>query len=119
MGTKAFAMKPSPAFRRAPIWTKIYEVFKYHKMYEFRKKMAKSIRISEKTYMRLCELAGKLQADLKRPVSIDEAIGFLMETQKPPKITNLAGTLELSDEEVLRIKRDLRKLWQRWGPKSA
>jgi hypothetical protein len=37
MGTKAFAMKPSPAFRRAPIWTKIYEVFKYHKMYEFRK----------------------------------------------------------------------------------
>jgi hypothetical protein len=87
-------------------------------MYEFRK-MAKSIRISEKTYMRLCELAGKLQADLKRPVSIDEAIGFLMETQKPPKITNLAGTLELSDEEVLRIKRDLRKLWQRWGSKSA
>ena len=30
----------------------------------------KSIRISEETYKKLVELAGKLQAELKRPISI-------------------------------------------------
>lgn len=83
--------------------------------------MAKSIRVNEKTYMKLCEYAGKLQADLKRPVSIDETIGFLMESPKfPTRITDLAGTLEVSDEEVLKIKRGLRKVWRGWKlPRSV
>jgi predicted CopG family antitoxin len=77
----------------------------------------KSIRISEETYRKLCEHAGRLQAELKRPVSIDEAIRSLMEGSKiPSTVTDLAGTLELSDEEVLEIKRELRKAWKKWKP---
>ncbi len=77
--------------------------------------MAKSIRVGEKTYMKLCEYAGKLQADLKRPVSIDETIDFLMKAPRlSTRITDLAGTLEVSDEEVLEIKRNLRKVWEKW-----
>lgn len=79
--------------------------------------MAKSIRVDEKTYMKLCEHAGKLQTELKRPVSIDETIQHLMKAPRPTnRITDLAGTLELSDEEVLKIKRDLRKVWLKWKP---
>jgi len=77
----------------------------------------KSIRIGEETYRRLCELAGKLQIEMKRPVSIDEAIWFLMENSKTSSVvTDLAGTMELSDEEVLEMKRELRRVWKKWKP---
>jgi predicted CopG family antitoxin len=81
----------------------------------------KSIRISEETYRKLCERAGRLQAELKRPVSIDEAIRSLLEGPKiPSTITDLAGTLELSDEEVLEIKREIREAWKKWKlPRSV
>ncbi len=34
----------------------------------------KSIKLSEETYRKLVEIAGKLQAELKKPVSIEDAI---------------------------------------------
>jgi predicted CopG family antitoxin len=71
----------------------------------------KSIRISEETYRKLCERAGRLQAEMKRPVPIDEAIRSLIESPNVSgAVTDLAGTLELSDEEVLEIKRELRRV---------
>jgi predicted CopG family antitoxin len=76
----------------------------------------KSIRIREETYRKLCELAGRLQVEMKRPVSIDEAIWFLMDSKAPSMVTDLAGTMELSDEEVLEIKRELRGVWKKWKP---
>lgn len=70
----------------------------------------KSIKLSEETYRRLVELAGKLQADLKRPVSIEEAIKYLMKR----RISDLAGSWEISDEEVKEIRESLRKGWRAW-----
>ena len=65
----------------------------------------KSIKVSEETYKRLVELAGKLQAELKRQVSIEDAIRYLMGR----KISDLAGSWDVSDEEVREIKDSLRR----------
>ncbi len=50
----------------------------------------KSIKLTEETYRKLVELAGKLQAELKRPVSIEEAIKYLIRV----RINDLAGSWE-------------------------
>ncbi|WP_048085916.1 hypothetical protein [Archaeoglobus veneficus] len=70
----------------------------------------KSIKLSEETYRKLVEIAGKLQAELKKPVSIEDAIKYLMKR----KISDLAGSWEVSDEEVREIKELLRKGWEAW-----
>ena len=77
--------------------------------------MAKTIRVDEETYRRLIEQAGRLQAVLRRSVSLDEAIRYLTEgygTQN--KISDLAGLWEVSDEEVEGIKKGLAEGWERW-----
>ncbi len=73
----------------------------------------KSIKLTEETYRKLVELAGKLQSELKRPVSIEDAIKYLMKR----RISDLAGSWEISDDEVREIKESLRKGWRTW--KSA
>ncbi len=70
----------------------------------------KSIKLTEETYRKLVELAGKLQAELKRPVSIEEAIKYLMKR----RISDLAGSWEVSDEEIKEIKESLKKGWRAW-----
>jgi predicted transcriptional regulator len=49
---------------------------------------SKSIKLSEETYKKLVELAGRLQAEWKRLVSIEDAIKYLMRR----KISDLAGS---------------------------
>jgi len=73
----------------------------------------KSIKLTEETYRKLVELAGKLQSELKRPVSIEDAIKYLMKR----RISDLAGSWEISDDEVREVKESLRKGWRTW--KSA
>jgi predicted CopG family antitoxin len=70
----------------------------------------KSIKLSEETYRKLVELAGKLQTELKKPVSIEEAIKYLMKK----RISDLAGSWEISEEEVMEIKESLRERWRAW-----
>ena len=70
----------------------------------------KSIKLTEETYRKLVELAGKLQYQLKRPVSIEEAIKYLMRR----RISDLAGSWEVTDEEVREIKESLKKGWKTW-----
>jgi len=55
-------------------------------------------------------LAGKLQTEQKRPVSVEDAIRYLMKR----KISDLAGSWDISDEEVREIKKTLRKGWKTW-----
>jgi len=75
----------------------------------------KSIRVSEETYEGLFEVAGKLQAELKRPVSVDEAIRILIDEFKPNQISDLAGRWDASDEEIKKIKESLADGWKRWS----
>ncbi|MEM2882677.1 MAG: hypothetical protein QXL35_05480 [Candidatus Bathyarchaeia archaeon] len=38
----------------------------------------KTIKVSKETYIKLSELVGELQIKLKRPVSLDEAMRYLL-----------------------------------------
>jgi len=78
---------------------------------------AKTIKISEETYVKLSEVAGELQMRLKRPVSLDEAMRYLLSLKsraKGVRITDLAGSWEMSDEEWAEIKASLAEVWKKW-----
>lgn len=79
----------------------------------------KTIKITEETYAKLAEVAGELQIRLKRPVSLDEAVKHLLEhkeRQRGIKITDLAGSWDMSDKEWAEIKASLAEAWKRWKP---
>jgi len=75
----------------------------------------KTVKISKETYARLSEVAGELQIRLKRPVSLDEAMRYLISLKgKGVKITDLAGSWDVSDEEVAEIRASLAEAWKKW-----
>lgn len=76
--------------------------------------MSRTIRVSDETYKKLCEYAGKLQAKFKRVVSIDEAIQYLMKMAKINIISDLAGSWDVTDEEYEDILSSLRRGWSKW-----
>jgi hypothetical protein len=78
----------------------------------------KSVKVSRDIYAKLCEVAGELQVRLKRPVSFDEAMRYLLSLRERKRrgvvITDLAGSWDMSDEEWAEIKVDLEETWRRW-----
>jgi len=75
----------------------------------------KTVKISKETYARLSEIAGELQIRLKRPVSLDEAMRYLISLKgKGVKITDLAGSWDVSDEEVAEMRASLAEAWKKW-----
>jgi len=54
---------------------------------------------------------------LKRPVSLDEAMKYLIgQKSKGVKITDLAGLWDISEKEIAEIKASLTEAWRRWRP---
>jgi len=77
----------------------------------------KAIKISKETYAKLNEIAGELQTRLKRPVSIEEAMKYLMkEKEKGRKITDLAGSWNITNKELEQIKTSISEAWKTWTP---
>lgn len=77
--------------------------------------MAKTIRVDEETYKRLMEQAGRLQALLRRSVSLDETIRYLTEGLRGQnRISDLAGSWMVSDEEAEEIRKGLAEGWEKW-----
>jgi predicted nucleic acid-binding Zn-ribbon protein len=77
----------------------------------------KAIKISKETYAKLNQIAGELQTKLKRPVSIEEAMKYLMkEKEKGKKITDLAGSWNITDKELKQIKTSISEAWKTWTP---
>jgi len=74
----------------------------------------KTIKVKKKTYEKLNEFAGLLQMKLKRRVSLDDAIQYLLKLTEKGKISSLAGTWRMSDEEEEEILNSLKKLWSAW-----
>jgi predicted CopG family antitoxin len=74
---------------------------------------AKTVKMSKEVYARLCEVAGELQMKLKRPVSLDEAMEYLLRERKL-RVGDFAGAWSMSDEEEAEILKSLRKAWSRW-----
>ena len=70
----------------------------------------KSIKLSEDTYRKLVEIAGRLQVECKKPVSIEDAIRYLIRR----KISDLAGAWEVSEEELREVRASLRRGWKAW-----
>jgi hypothetical protein len=83
--------------------------------------MARSVRVEERTYRKLSQAAGRLQSVWGRPVSIDEAIWYLLKAPREEnKISDLAGSWEISEREAKDIERVLREGWSRWKlPRSV
>lgn len=75
-----------------------------------------SIKISEENYRILCSLSGKLREELRKPVSINEAISILY---KRRNLSDLAGAWKMSDKEVGEFMGDLKRGWDRWIIKSV
>lgn len=73
----------------------------------------KAIKIREETYENLNMLIGDLMKELKRPVSMDEALRYLLNTRKN-RPSRFAGSWSMDDEEVRRIKGELKESWKRW-----
>ena len=69
--------------------------------------------MDEETYRRLTVHAGKLQRDKGKPVSINEALKDLTEGTSN-KISDLAGTWDISEEEYARIRDSLKEGWEKW-----
>lgn len=75
----------------------------------------KTIKISKETYNELCAIAGELQTKLKRPVSLEEAMEYLISLRgKGVKITDLAGSWTITDEELMEIRASLGEAWKKW-----
>ena len=78
----------------------------------------RTVKVSKELYERLCEVAGELQVKLKRRVSLDEAMEYLLR-EKRLKVSDFAGALSMSDEEEAEILRSLREGWSRWKPQKG
>jgi len=75
----------------------------------------KTIKVSKETYGKLCAIAGKLQTELKRPVPLEEAMRYLVDLQeKGLKISDLAGSWDVTEEEVAEIRASLAEAWRKW-----
>jgi len=77
----------------------------------------KAIKISKETYAELSAIAGELQVKLKRPVSIEEAMKHLIKRRnKGKKISDLAGSWNVTDKELKEIEPSISKAWEKWKP---
>ncbi len=86
----------------------------YHQWYDLTTEL-KAIKISKETYAELSAIAGELQIKTKKPVSIDEAMKYLIrKNKKGKKISDLAGSWIMSDKEAEEIKTSIDKVWETW-----
>ncbi len=73
----------------------------------------KTIKIKIETYESINVLVGDLMKELKRPVSMDEALRFLLKNREN-KPSQFAGGWKMDEEEFEKIKRGLKETWKRW-----
>jgi hypothetical protein len=77
----------------------------------------KAIKVSKETYAKLSEIAGELQVKLRQPVSIEEAMKDLIKRrEKGRKISDLAGSWNITETEFTQIKNPINETWQEWNP---
>ncbi|MCX9073383.1 MAG: hypothetical protein OIN88_01805 [Candidatus Methanoperedens sp.] len=73
----------------------------------------KTIKIRDETYESINVLIGDLMKELKRPVSIDEAIRYLLKNRKN-RPSKFAGGWKMDEKESEKIKKELKESWKRW-----
>jgi predicted transcriptional regulator len=76
----------------------------------------KTVKVSKETYAKLNEIAGELQIKLRRSVSIEEAMKDLIKRrEKGRKISDLAGSWNITDAEFKEIKTSIAESWKKWN----
>ena len=78
--------------------------------------MLKSVKIREENYQWLGSVAGELQRQRCRPVSIDEALSWL---QKRGRLSDVAGSWKMSDREHKEFMKKVRVGRASWKPASV
>ncbi|VVB55548.1 Uncharacterised protein [uncultured archaeon] len=73
----------------------------------------KTIKIRDETYENINVLVSDLMKELKRPVSIDEALRYLLKCRKN-KPSTFAGAWKMDEVEIEEIKKELKESWKRW-----
>jgi len=76
----------------------------------------KTIKIKDDTYENINVFIGELRKELKRPVSVDEALKYLLKLTKNKKIrpSRFAGGWKMGESEVKEFKKELKESWKRW-----
>lgn len=76
----------------------------------------KTIKIKDETYANINVFIGELRKELKRPVSVDEALRHLLKIKKNRKIrpSQFAGGWKMEEKEVEEIKKELKEGWKKW-----
>jgi predicted CopG family antitoxin len=73
----------------------------------------KTIKIKDETYESLNIFVGELRKELKKPVSIDEAVRRLLNIRKKLP-SQYAGAWKMDEKEVKEIKQKLSESWKKW-----
>ncbi len=76
----------------------------------------KTVKISDEHYRALCGVAGDLQKELGKPISVDRALTSLIRRKK---LSELAGVWSMTDEEAKNMMHSLRKGWSDWKVTSS
>ena len=76
---------------------------------------SKTVKISNENYVWLVHLAAELQKRYSKQISFDEVISTLKEGKiKSNKISDLAGSWNISEKEAEKMKKNMRKRWKKW-----
>lgn len=76
----------------------------------------KTVKMSADNYKALCTVAGELQVEWGEPVSIDQAVGVLVQRTR---LSDLAGSWKMNDKEAEDFLKTVRTGWGKWKIKSA
>ncbi len=73
----------------------------------------KTIKIKDETYESINVFIGELRKELKRPVSIDEALKRLLKMRKSMP-SRFAGAWKMDEKEAEELKKELKDMWKKW-----
>lgn len=82
----------------------------------------KTIKISKENYYWLLNIASELQKKNKRLISFDETLSELKDRKiynKKKKLSDLAGSWNISVNEADKIKKELKNGWNKWKIQSV
>ncbi len=76
----------------------------------------KTIKISKENYVWLLKLAAQIQKDSGKLASFDSALSKIRneDRKEEKKLSDLAGSWKMSDEEAKKFLKDARKGWKKW-----
>ncbi len=73
----------------------------------------KTIKIRDETYESLNALIGDLMKEFKRPVSMDEALRYLLKSRRN-RPSKFAGGWKMDEDELDKMRSELKEAWKRW-----